>query len=222
MTEVPKFIRRNTRLAAKIERIQREDIPEYSSLAVREVLTNALVHADYSIRGMNPRVAIFSDRLEIESPGMLPFGYTLENFMSGVSHVRNKVISRVFRELKIMEEWGTGYKRIVDTCRSNGYITPAWEEFGTAVRVSFQPHIITQGEHKIVPKIADKDLTARQKEILATFHYDERLTSKEILDRLGYPLSNRTLRSDLLELKNMSLLKTLGGGPSTCWIKINI
>lgn len=43
------LLRRNTRLAAIIERIQREDIPEYSPIAVREVLTNALVHADYSI-----------------------------------------------------------------------------------------------------------------------------------------------------------------------------
>jgi len=99
MNDVPNFIRRNTRMAAKIDQIQRQDIPEYALVALREVLTNALVHADYSIKGMNPRVAIFSDRLEIENPGMLPFGYTLEEFIAGVSHIRNKVIARVFESL---------------------------------------------------------------------------------------------------------------------------
>lgn len=144
MKDVPAFIRRNTRLAAKIEQIQRKDIPKYSLIALREVLTNALVHADYSIKGMNSRVAIYSDKLEIENPGMLPFGYTLNEFIAGVSHVRNKVIARVFRELRLMEEWGTGYKRINDACQASGYQTPEWKEIGTAIRVTFAPHQTTQ------------------------------------------------------------------------------
>lgn len=139
MKDVPNFIRRNTRLAAKINQIHRKDVPEYALIAIHEVLTNALVHADYSIKRMNPRVAIFSDRLEIENPGMLPFGYTLDEFMAGVSHIRNKVIARVFRELHLMKEWGTGYRRINEACIAGGYQTPSWEEFGTAIRVIFRP-----------------------------------------------------------------------------------
>ncbi len=67
MQDVPNFIRRNTRFAATIKQIRRKDVSEYDLIAIREVLTNALVHADYSIKGMNPKIAIFSDRLEIES-----------------------------------------------------------------------------------------------------------------------------------------------------------
>ena len=140
MKEVTHFIQRNTRIAAKIGHIERKDVPEYALIAIREVLTNALVHADYSISGMNPRISIFSDRLEVENPGMLPFGYTLNEFMAGVSHIRNKVIARVFRELKLMEEWGTGYKRITETCRVGGYEIPIWNEIGTTMRVTFKPH----------------------------------------------------------------------------------
>ena len=121
MKDIDNVFRRNTRLDAEIDQIERKDVPEYALIAIREVLTNALVHADYSIKGMNPRVAIFSDRLEIENPGMLPFGYTLEEFVAGVSHVRNKVIARVFRELNLMEEWGTGYRRITEACQTGGY-----------------------------------------------------------------------------------------------------
>jgi ATP-dependent DNA helicase RecG len=152
MKEIPKFIRRNTAQGAEITQIQRQDIPEYSPLVIREILANALVHADYSIRGMHSRIMIYSDRMEIESPGMLPFGYTLEDFFSGVSHVRNKVIARVFREFRMIEEWGTGYKRIEAACLKEKYPIPVWEELGTAVRVTLKSYSRTEAKAKITYK----------------------------------------------------------------------
>lgn len=89
--EVPKFIRRNTRMAAEIKAIRRRDISEYPTLAVREALLNALLHSDYSMKGSRILVAIFADRLDITNPGMLPLGITLEDFKNGVSSIRNKV-----------------------------------------------------------------------------------------------------------------------------------
>jgi ATP-dependent DNA helicase RecG len=217
MKDVPNFIRRNTRLAAKIDQIQRKDIPEYALIAIREVLTNALVHADYSIKGMNPRVAIFSDRLEIENPGMLPFGYTLDEFIAGVSHIRNKVIARVFRELHLMEEWGTGYKRIIEVCEADGYKTPSWGELGTAIRVIFTPHLASQEIVEPVLSKRIKELTLRQQKILNFLRQHEPLNAKTIHKNLGEQRSERTLRSDLLELKAMGLLVMMGSGPSTLW-----
>jgi ATP-dependent DNA helicase RecG len=217
MKEIPKFVRRHTRLAAKIEQIRREDIPEYSLVAIREVLTNALVHADYSIRGMNPRVAIFSDRLVIESPGMLPFGYTLDDFMAGVSHVRNKVIARVFRELHLMEEWGTGFKRISESCNAGGYTTPTWEELGSAIRVTLHPHLYTtEGQIKALPARAS-DLSIRQQEVLSLLQKHQKLTAKEIINKLSTQISERTVRSDLLALKNQNLVEIIGKGPNSFW-----
>ncbi|RLB82320.1 MAG: hypothetical protein DRH17_06340 [Deltaproteobacteria bacterium] len=95
--EVPRFIRRNTRLAAKIETMRRRDIPEYPEVAIREVLVNAIAHADYSLTGMRILVAIYADRMEIQNPGMLPFGMTMEEFKAGVSKIRNRVIACVSR-----------------------------------------------------------------------------------------------------------------------------
>lgn len=214
MKEVTHFIRRNTRMAAKIESIQRVDIPEYSPLALREVLTNALVHADYSIKGMCPRVMIFSDRLEIESPGMLPFGYTLKDFENGVSHIRNRVIAKVFRELGLMEEWGTGYRRITEASMSEGYLNPVWQEIGTTIRVTFLPHSVTHEE--II--LEENELSFRQERILQLCQRKGPLTAKEIYKELGEKISERTLRKDLLELKNMGAVKTRGNGPQTMWM----
>lgn len=217
MKDVPNFIRRNTRMAAKIEQIQRVDVPEYALVAIREVLTNALVHADYSIKGMNPRVAIFSDRLEIESPGMLPFGYTLDDFMAGVSHIRNKVIARVFRELHLMEEWGTGYRRIIDSCQEGGYQIPTWEEIGMALRVSFKPHLISQEKVEMTPLVAQNEISKRQDKIIKYLKAKKPMSAKSIYSGLKEKISERSFRNDLLELRALGLIKMIGSGPKTLW-----
>ena len=76
--------------------------------APRSLMVNAVAHADYSLTGMRIRVAIYANRLEVENPGMLPFGMTLDDLKAGVSRIRNRVIVRVLRELGLVEEWGTG------------------------------------------------------------------------------------------------------------------
>ena len=62
--------------------------------------------------------------------------------------------------------------------------------------------------------------TQRQKEISAIFAQNDKLTSRDISKRLGYALSERTLRADLTVLKNQSLLKNIGGGPKSYWMRI--
>lgn len=220
VTDVPKFIRRNSRLLASIEGAQRKDIPEYSPIIIREILTNALVHADYSIAGMSPKIAIFSDRLEIESPGIFPYGYTLEDFYSGVSHVRNKVIVRVFRELRLMEEWGTGYRRIKDTCSRDDYPVPIWSEVGLALRVSLDPYSGPQKKEKRETFFSGKELTKREKKIIFLLKKYESLSLKEIYKKLKSEETERTMRNDLQDLKKKNLVVMVGRGPATRW-KLN-
>jgi ATP-dependent DNA helicase RecG len=102
------FIRRNTSLGAVIKDIRREDITQYQQLVLLEAVLNALAHADYSARESPIHVAIFDDRLEITNPGAMPFGMSLEIALSGVSQLRNKVLGRVFRELRLTDQWGSG------------------------------------------------------------------------------------------------------------------
>jgi predicted HTH transcriptional regulator len=138
--QVSAFIRRNTRLYPKIAGMKRKDIPAYPVFAIREILVNSVAHCDYSLTGMHVMVAIFSDRLEIQNPGLLPFGMTINHLKAGVSRIRNRVVARVFKELGLMEEWGSGYKRVVDFCEENGYPIPEWQEIGPAFRVTIYPH----------------------------------------------------------------------------------
>ncbi len=214
---VPKFIARNTRLAAQIEGIRRKDIPEYPHLAIREVLINALVHNDYSIKGAHIQIAIFDNRLEVQNPGMLPFGFTMEDLKAGVSRVRNRVIARVFHELQLMEVWGSGYKRCMEDCRLGNYLAPEWLELGAAVRVTFSPHQRTQTKELQPSQEVLHELLERQKTILSLFQPGLQLSFREIFKLLSESIPERTLRYDLALLRSRKLLLPQGKGRATVW-----
>lgn len=140
LSEVERFVRRNTRMAARIESTRRENVPDYSTLMLREVLADAVAHTDYSQRGMSLRVAIYDDRLEVENPGGWPVGFSEDDFKDGVSCPRNPAVARVLRELDVIERWGSGYRRISEASESGGYPLPTWHEVGPVLRVVLYPH----------------------------------------------------------------------------------
>lgn len=136
LEEAIKFIKKNTRLGAKIEGLIREDIPEYPIVAVREALINAIVHADYSIVGMYIFIFIFNDRIEICNPGALPFGLTVDEAIGGKSRIRNRVIAKCFQHLKLIEQWGSGLSRIMNVCAQRGLKKPHFQEVGNQFKVT--------------------------------------------------------------------------------------
>ena len=92
-------------------------------------------------------VAFFDDRIDIESPGLLLPGMTIEDMKSGISRIRNPVIARVFRELGLTEQWGSGIKRIFESAAQQGLPEPLIEEIATGIRLRIwlaQPHAAGQ------------------------------------------------------------------------------
>lgn len=220
--EVPKFIMRNTRLSAEIHSIRRKDISEYPPIAIREALINALVHCDYSITGSRIQIAIFNNRLEVQNPGMLPFGFTLEDLKSGVSRVRNRVIVRVFNELNLMEEWGSGYKRIVEACNAGGYPEPEWQELGATLRVTFHSHtttVLKPKEQEDTPSA--EELLPRHNALLNALAIGENLPFREIMGKLPFSISERSLRYDLSLLSNLGYVISKGKGRAVVWQRIS-
>lgn len=130
------FIRRHTSVAAEIGEMRRKDIPQYPPAVVREAVINALLHTDYSIKGSSIQIAIFEDRIEITNPGCLPFGLSFEAALSGISQLRNRVIGRVFRELNLIEQWGSGLGRMINICEKQRIPLPKFEELGNFFRTT--------------------------------------------------------------------------------------
>ncbi len=132
------FVQRNTRHALEIKNVRHREVWEFPVVALREAIINAFVHADYAQRGSSLRLAVFRDRIEVENPGNLPPGLTIEDILRGVSKLRNRVIGRVFHELKLIEQWGSGVHRMINACREAGLPEPEFEEIGSGFRVTFR------------------------------------------------------------------------------------
>jgi len=75
-------------------------------------LINAIVHNDYS-NGIPPVFEIFSDKIVITSSGGLPQELSQEEFFEGISAPRNKELMRVFKDVKLVEQLGSGVQRIL-------------------------------------------------------------------------------------------------------------
>ena len=134
--EAIQFIAKHSQTSVEITRLKRIDTTNIPEVATREAVMNAVVHADYSQSGSPIRVAYYDDRIEIENPGVLPIGITIEDILSGVSKLRNRVIGRVFRELGYIEQWGSGIRRMINACFERGLPSPVFEEVGTHFRVN--------------------------------------------------------------------------------------
>ena len=116
--------------------LRRTDTWSLPPVAVREAIVNAVVHADCAQRGAPLRISIFNDHLEVESPGLLLPGLTVDDLRRGVSKLRNRVIGRVFQELGLIEQWGSGIQRMTAACLDAGLPAPVLEETGTRFRVT--------------------------------------------------------------------------------------
>lgn len=135
--DVLSFLKRNMQVGLKIEDARHQEIWEVPKVALREAVINAIVHTDYSLTGAPIRIAIFDDRIEIENSALLPWGLTFEDLKSGVSKLRNPIIARVFNEMGLIEQWGSGIKRMTNACIEAGLSEPHFQEIGPRIRVTF-------------------------------------------------------------------------------------
>ena len=129
------FLKKHAMRGADFSTVRRKDVWSIPLLLLREAVINALVHADYSQRGAPIRVSFFDDRIEVESPGILLPGMTIEDMRQGVSKIRNHVLARVFRELNLIEQWGSGVRRIFREAQELGLPEPQFVEVGMRLRV---------------------------------------------------------------------------------------
>ncbi|MBV1884530.1 MAG: helix-turn-helix domain-containing protein [Pseudomonadales bacterium] len=128
------FLKKHAFKSAEFAGMKRTDHWSIPLTILREAIINALVHSDYSQRGSPIRIAFYDDRIEIESPGMLMPGMTIEDMKRGISMIRNPVIARVFRELKLIEQWGSGVQRIFAEAAMQGLPEPQIKEIANRLR----------------------------------------------------------------------------------------
>ena len=118
VADAVKFVVRNMRVAAR-KVPEREDVPQYSTAAVFEAVVNAVAHRDYSMDSRRIRLSMFKGRLEIDSPGQLPNGMTIEG-MDASQATRNEVIASVFGRIPVGDVPGANHRRYLMERRGDG------------------------------------------------------------------------------------------------------
>lgn len=194
------FVERNTRMGSEIAQLKRRDLPAVPPAALREALVNAVVHADYSQRGAPIRVAVFDDRVEIENPGILLPGLTVEELREGVSRLRNRVIGRVFKELGLVEQWGSGIQRMSAACAAAGLPAPEFTELALRFRVVLRTI-------SIAAPVADPI----EQRILGFLDAPEGRSTAEIAAHIS--LTTRVAQHRLARLAERGIAVVIGSGP---------
>jgi predicted HTH transcriptional regulator len=194
------FVEKHALHGAEIGTVRRKERWNLPPTAVREAVINAVAHTDYAQRGAPLRVSIFDDRLEVENPGLLPFGLTIEDLPRGVSKLRNRVIGRVFHALGLVEQWGSGVQRMTAACREMGLPPPLFEEIATRFRVTLSTE-----------RIGSAALDETDQAILDALAGGKGLLTSEIARTIG--LTTRATRTRLARLVGSGLLRELGTGP---------
>lgn len=136
------FVRRNTTPTAHLEGGRRIDRQTYPESVIREAVVNALVHRDYSIAGSDITLAIFADRLEIQSPGRLPNTVSVEGMKVGLRYARNQTLVNVMRDYRYVDFRGMGVRdKLIPGMRQHNGTEPdlVAEEFRFIVRLWKEP-----------------------------------------------------------------------------------
>ncbi len=217
------FIIRHINVGLSINGLYSSPDYEIDPFIIRELLNNAFHHRSYIDDGAI-QVSIFDDRLEITSPGSIYNNLSVEQIISGRTSSRNKVLTRVFKEMGLIEEWGTGLQRVIDRCRDMYLPDPKFEDLDTAFRVTvFRNNSVKSKENltelndisvKDSDKMTESDNISvkdsdKMTELNKKIHHFKEKDQVKVLSVINYLKQNNSITS--LETKSL-----LGVSESTC------
>lgn len=130
------FVSDHINLSGIINGLVRKDAYEIPPSSIREAILNAVIHRSYVMENRSIYVAVFNDRVEVTSPGMIYGSMSIERIKSGLSVPRNLALARVFGLAGLAEGWGTGIRRMISECAELGLKESEFELLGTDFRVT--------------------------------------------------------------------------------------
>ncbi|MEW6040336.1 MAG: RNA-binding domain-containing protein [Elusimicrobiota bacterium] len=163
-------------------KVEREDIPEYGWFTIRELITNAVCHRDYSQEGSKVIIKMFDDHIEYYNPGGLPVGITPQN-ITEKQFSRNSIIANVLAKIRYIEELGEGWNKITDEYKTH----PLKPKMPKIVADEFSILVILFSPREKFGK-GSSDLNERQKKAIDYIRRKGKITNSE------YQKINRTTK----------------------------
>lgn len=189
LDEAYEYVLRNINMGAEIKGLYRRDVYELPTDCIREMICNAVVHRSY-LHPSSIQVAVYDDRVEVTSPGMLFGSLKIADIKEGISIPRNRALVYAFTYMNIMEHWGSGIPRIIRRCKEEGLREPELLEVGGNFRIN----LYRFQDKTRVGKSTD-NLSDAQNKILDFVEKTGRITNKDV--------------QTLLQVKDSRALKVL-------------
>ena len=203
------FCRGYLRTPLRIEGFEAESSLEIPEPVVREALANAFAHRSYTVSG-HVQLRIYSDRLEIVSPGSLHFGLTPADLYASHSSLPwNPLILGALYRRGIVEQLGSGTLRMIRLCAEAGLSVPIFTSTPSAVTCN-----IPRRGHWLGPDgrgVAVSDVEAKALRAIV----GNRVRRADLVDVLG--IAESTARDLLARLRNRGLVHTEGRGRGATW-----
>lgn len=198
--ELYDFLQSHNTTYSRILPTGRLDLEKVNSTALREIVTNALVHNDYRKGGL-PTFEEFTDRMEISSYGGLPADVTPDDFFNGYSLPVNPQLIRVFRDLGLAESLGTGIRRVLHFYPRDIFL--------------FSSNFLRVSLPFSSPEDLRKDGSGKPKTVLELLKSSPNLTIKELSLALGVSVS--TVNREIARLSAEGALFRIGSKKTGYW-----
>ena len=213
------YIDFHNQVHASFHKLLRIDNRDYPEVAVREALLNSLVHRDYSIHA-DTLISIYKDHMEFVTLGGLLPGLELDDIKMGISVCRNPQLANVFYRLQLIEAYGTGIKKIMDSyfgkrkqpsiiCSNNAFkiILP---NANVGQIVKEDRVIYSVAPYSVAPSPV---LPTAEEQIMQVLSRQKEITRKEVQELLE--VSQSTAGRILKTMVNRGQITKLGGSLTT-------
>lgn len=203
----------------RIQGMYRQDRYELPVDSVREMIANSVAHRSYLEPG-NIQVALFDDRLEVTSPGMLLNGVSIKKMKEGYSKPRNRAIASAFAYMKIIEKWGSGIPRILRECSEYGLPEPEFIDFDGDFRVNMYRQLPEKDwSHTDDTKHDTNDtISENDTKVLNLIRENPSITQAELREKLQ--VSIVTVKRLMADLQKRGLIERQGSSRKGKWIII--
>ena len=168
----------------EIQGVERKKVEKIPETAFREAIANALIHRVWDVESQI-RVLMFDNRIEVVSPGGLPFGITEEEYLSGkLSVLRNRNLANVFYRLGFVEIFGTGITRIKQLYEE-GLKQPEFEVSENTIKIMlpvFEKNLNLTEDEKMIYKVLSKTMLKPISEIAPYVPFGKSKTTQLLKD----------------------------------------
>jgi ATP-dependent DNA helicase RecG len=215
------FLEKHLNVRTEIKGVKRQDIYELPFEALREAVTNAIIHRDYSVRGTSIMVEVHEDKVVISNPGGFPAEMD-KTKLGKLSVRRNELIADIFARMDKVERVGSGFRRIKEALDDANLPFPEIESDSFFIITFKRPPYSLKGSEKSVKRStvtgtenSTVKVTVKQEAILAVMRENPNITSKQLVALVG--LSERRIKENIRILKENGLLKRIGSDKSGHW-----